>query len=66
MAVKQKREKKILTGKWIPINILKKTLALNLQDKSGKMHLNTSSVGEYTWNMLLIFTADQSKFIQRG
>lgn len=44
--MKLKKEKKILKDKFNPINILKKTLAVNLQDKNGKMSLKTSSVGE--------------------
>lgn len=57
-------EKQILKGKWIPINILKNTLTVNLQDKHAKMNLNTSSGREYIGNMLLIFTADESESIQ--
>lgn len=44
--VKLKKEKKTLKDKFNPIAILKNTLAVNLQDKNGKMSLETSSVGK--------------------
>lgn len=44
--MKLKREKKILKDKFNTINILKKTLTVNLQDKNGMMSLKTASVGK--------------------
>lgn len=48
-----KEGKAILKGKWIPINILKNTLTVNLQDKHTNELEYIKCGREYIGNMLL-------------